>query len=37
MRLEQLREWLQGQPVAVRLPDDQVRWLDGVWRVAFGG
>ncbi|WP_268885172.1 hypothetical protein [Belnapia arida] len=36
VRLERLRQWLQGQPVAVRLPADQVQWLDGMWRSAFG-
>ena len=35
VRLEQLREWLHGQPVKVRLLPDQVRWLDGLWRAAF--
>jgi hypothetical protein len=37
VRLEQIREWLQGQAVAVRLPTDQVLWLDGLWRAGFGG
>jgi hypothetical protein len=37
VRLEQLRQWLHGQPVAVRLPADQVKWLDGLWSEAFGG
>ncbi|WP_268885150.1 hypothetical protein [Belnapia arida] len=37
VRLERLRQWLHGQAVAVRLPEDQVKWLDGLWRAAFGG
>jgi hypothetical protein len=37
VRLEQLRQWLHGQAVSVRLPADQVQWLDGLWREAFGG
>jgi hypothetical protein len=37
VRLDQLRLWLHGQPVSVRLPEDQVLWLDGLWREAFGG
>jgi hypothetical protein len=37
VRLEQLRQWLHGQAVSVRLPPDQVQWLDGLWRSAFGG
>jgi hypothetical protein len=37
IRLEQLRQWLQGQAGSVRLPADQVVWLDGMWRAAFGG
>ena len=35
IRLERLRQWLQGQPAPVRLPEDQVQWLDGLWREAF--
>ena len=37
MKLEQIREWLHGQRVSVRLPADQVLWLDGLWQAAFGG
>jgi hypothetical protein len=37
IRLEQLRQWLHGQSVSVRLPVDQVVWLDGMWRAVFGG
>jgi hypothetical protein len=37
MRLDHLRLWLLGQPVSVRLPVDQVQWLDELWREAFGG
>jgi hypothetical protein len=37
VRLEQIREWLHGQAVSVRLPADQVLWLDRLWRAAFGG
>ena len=37
VRLEQIRQWLHGQAVSVRLPADQVLWLDGLWRAAFGG
>jgi hypothetical protein len=37
IRLEQIQQWLQGQPTAVRLPADQVLWLDGKWWAAFGG
>ena len=37
VRLEQLRQWLHGQAVTVRLPADQVLWLDGLWQAAFGG
>jgi hypothetical protein len=37
VRLEQIREWLHGQAVSVRLQADQVLWLDGLWRAAFGG
>jgi hypothetical protein len=36
VRLDQLRQWLHGQAVSVRLPEDQVLWLDGLWREAFG-
>ena len=36
-QLDHLRLWLHGQAVSVRLPEDQVRWLDGLWREAFGG
>ena len=36
VRLEQLREWLHGQPVKVRLLPDQAKWLDGLWSEAFG-
>jgi hypothetical protein len=36
LRLEQLRQWLLGQAVSVRLPEDQVQWLDGLWRQSFG-
>ena len=36
IRLEQLRQWLHGQKVSARLPADQVQWLDGLWRAAFG-
>ena len=35
IRLEQLRQWLHGQAVSVRLQADQVQWLDGLWRKAF--
>ena len=37
IRLEQLRQWLHGQAVPVRLPADQVLWLDKLWREVFGG
>jgi hypothetical protein len=37
IRLERLRQWLHGQAVSVRLPVDQVVWLDGMWRAVFGG
>lgn len=37
VRLDHLRLWLHGQPVSVRLPADQVQWLDRLWREAFGG
>jgi hypothetical protein len=37
IRLEQLRQWLHGQAGSARLPADQVVWLDGMWRAAFGG
>jgi hypothetical protein len=33
---EQLSLWLHGQAVSVRLPAEQVQWLDGLWRAAFG-
>ena len=36
IKLDHLRLWLHGKPVSVRLPADQVRWLDGLWREAFG-
>ncbi|MGG5890181.1 hypothetical protein ACLF3G_23980 [Falsiroseomonas sp. HC035] len=35
-RLERYRAWLQGKPVSTRLPADDVAWLDGIWRRAFG-
>jgi hypothetical protein len=37
VRFEQIREWLHGQAVSVRLPEDQVQWLDGLWQQSFGG
>jgi hypothetical protein len=37
VRLEQLRQWLLGQAVSVRLPEGQVQWLDGLWQQSFGG
>ncbi|MBL6079692.1 hypothetical protein JMJ56_16865 [Belnapia sp. T18] len=37
VRLERLRQWLHGQAGSVRLPADQVQWLDGLWRAAFAG
>ena len=36
VRLEQIRQWLHGQAVSVRLSADQVLWLDELWRTAFG-
>jgi hypothetical protein len=35
VRLERLRQWLHGQAVSVRLPANQVQWLDRLWRDAF--
>ena len=37
IQLDHLRLWLHGKPVSVRLPTDQVQWLDQLWREAFGG
>ncbi|WP_431305325.1 hypothetical protein [Sediminicoccus sp. BL-A-41-H5] len=36
-RMEQMREWLHGRPVAARLPAECVAFLDDLWRRAFGG
>jgi hypothetical protein len=36
VRLERYREWLMGQRVTFRLPAEDVVWLDGLWRQAFG-
>ena len=35
IQLDHLRLWLHGQAVSVRLPADQVQWLDRLWREAF--
>lgn len=36
VRLERLRQWLHGKPVAVRLPAEHLEWIDALWRRSFG-
>lgn len=37
LRMERQRAWLLGKPTKTRLPAEEIEWLDGLWRKAFGG
>jgi hypothetical protein len=36
-RMERMRAWLLGKRATACLPDDDIQWLDALWRQAFGG